>query len=198
MLGELYVLDVGCGVNPVGDVNCDLFVEDTEGHRTILHNERFKLDQRKVSNFVCCDAQYLPFKSGCFDLVNSRQVIEHVKHPELMAKDMVRVSRDLIVIETVHRRGERLMPKVERRWISKVHVNKFDYSYFGKLAKMLNVHLVQSEALTWNPVIQLFGFSFLRMPCVIRVIFSKNCGDWGLYWMSGLDAKRRYLEFVGL
>src|SRR5512142_331557 len=85
------VLDVGCGTTPVGDVNCDLFMEDSEGHRDPLayNEETLKINKAKTPNFVLCDSRYLPFKNGSFDLVTSRQVIEHVPKPALMAAEMV-------------------------------------------------------------------------------------------------------------
>jgi len=100
-LGEKYfeqqytVLDVGCGSNPSGDVNCDLFLKDV-GHR--FSQKGRELDIKKIPNFVLCDSQYLPFKNDAFDEVYSRHVIEHVKDPVLFLDETVRVSKDKVTI----------------------------------------------------------------------------------------------------
>lgn len=198
-LDEFFTLDVGCGDAPCGDVNVDLYLNDTEGHRTLKHQERYKINPKLVPNFVVCDGSYLPFKDECFDFISSRQVIEHVPKPELMAYEMVRCSKNIVVIETVHRRGERLNSREMRKWLNKHHINKFDYTYFGQLAKMLKVNLV------WNEALDYLGFRFLgynlpfiRFPFGIRIIYCKVNTDWGVLKNRKLNPKRRYLEGVGL
>jgi len=86
-------LDVGCGLNkdtpesvPQGDVNCDL-----------------QKPLAKISNFVLCDAQHLPFKDKTFSFVYSSHVIEHVDNPFLMLKELIRVANSKVLIRTPHR-----------------------------------------------------------------------------------------------
>ena len=82
-------LDVGCGSKNLGDVNCDLHIKDA-GHR-------FKgecITPKKIKNFVLCDCQYLPFKSGFFKEVICSHVIEHVKNPYLLLDELMRVCKD--------------------------------------------------------------------------------------------------------
>jgi hypothetical protein len=83
-------LDVGCGANltnpksiPQGDVNCDI-----------------QKPNRKITNFVLCDAQHLPFKDGTFSSVLANHVIEHVDNPFLMLKEMLRVANGKVTIVT--------------------------------------------------------------------------------------------------
>lgn len=85
------LLNIGCGANATGDVNLDLYVEDTENHRNSA--EFLKLNVRAIQNFVRGDAQYLPFKDNAFEVVFSAQVIEHVKNPFLMLREMARVAK---------------------------------------------------------------------------------------------------------
>jgi SAM-dependent methyltransferase len=171
--GRVFVLDIGCGYAPVGDVNCDLFVEDVEGHRSNKEiKDHYLLDCKKIPNFVVCDAQYLPFKKNVFDIVVSRQVIEHIKQPMTMINEMVRTSKDLVVIETVHRRGEKLLR--HRDWKHDRHINKFDFTYFGKASKKLNCIVLKSMAMSNIPMISIKGVQLLNMPYGIRVIMRKN------------------------
>jgi len=87
------MLDVGCGGNaqwpdsiPRGDVNCDIL-------RPV----------RRIPNFVLCDALHLPFRNGSFQEVYSNHVIEHVKNPYKMLKELVRVSALQVHIYCPHR-----------------------------------------------------------------------------------------------
>lgn len=130
------------------------------------------MDYKKIQNFVVCDAQYLPFKKNVFDIVVSKPVIEHIKQPMTMINEMVRTSKDLVVIETVHRRGERLLRN--RDWKHDRHINKFDFTYFGKASKKLNCIVLKSMAMSSIPLISIKGVQFLNMPYGIRVIMRKN------------------------
>jgi predicted SAM-dependent methyltransferase len=113
-------LDVGCGVVGSGDVNCDLYVNDA-GHRLTGN----VINTRYVKNFVCCDAQYLPFKDEAFDWVYSSHVIEHVDNPFAMLREMVRVARIRITVRCPHRLGDRFFIKR-----SPYHVNFFGATWF--------------------------------------------------------------------
>jgi SAM-dependent methyltransferase len=169
----VFVLDIGCGYSPVGDVNCDLFVEDVEGHRSSKEiKDHYLLDCKKIQNFVVCDSQYLPFKKNVFDIVVSRQVIEHIEKPMTMISEMVRTSKDLVVVETVHRRGERLLR--HRDWKHSRHINKFDFTYFGEASKKINCTVLKSMAMSNIPMISVKGVQLLNMPYGIRVIMRKN------------------------
>ncbi len=157
---------------PVGDVNCDLYVRDVDGHR--LSTQRFLL--KGIENFVCCEGSYLPFKNDVFDLVTSRQVIEHVKQPVLMLSEMVRTSKNLIVVETVHRRGERLVcrTKEQKQWNAKHHINKFDFTYFEKISSKLDCVILKADTTDSVPLIK-FGFlTLMPIPFKIRIILQKK------------------------
>lgn len=87
------VLDLGCG--------------DGRGRAVILGNfpdaaylgvdvERSpEVDSRQASGdwFHSYDGENLPFADGSFDLVYSRQVFEHVRHPDKVAAEIFRVLR---------------------------------------------------------------------------------------------------------
>lgn len=46
-----------------------------------------------TSKFVAAPGELLPFKSGTFDIVYSTSVLEHVKHPESVIREAVRVLK---------------------------------------------------------------------------------------------------------
>jgi ubiquinone/menaquinone biosynthesis C-methylase UbiE len=47
---------------------------------------------------VLADAQYLPFKNGCFKVVKSSHVLEHLKNPSKAIDEMLRVATKEIII----------------------------------------------------------------------------------------------------
>lgn len=92
------ILDIGCGPNPKGDVNLDLYPGKT-GHRDF----KTEINTKEVPNFVLGDALHLPFKTSCFETVYSRHVIEHVSDPSLFIKEAMRVARRKVEIIAPHR-----------------------------------------------------------------------------------------------
>jgi SAM-dependent methyltransferase len=98
------ILDVGCGTNPVGDVNVDFFREGFNPQTGDQKSGELMLTS-KVKNFVVADAEHLPFKDSVFVVVFSSHVIEHVHNPFLMLKEMCRVSKRKVVVRCPHRKG---------------------------------------------------------------------------------------------
>ena len=85
-------LDVGCGSNPKGRVNLDLYYKRTP------HLVRDVEIDIKI-NFVRGDIHSLPFKDNSFELVNASQVLEHALHPTLAVREMKRVSSKYVTID---------------------------------------------------------------------------------------------------
>jgi SAM-dependent methyltransferase len=97
------VLDVGCGHEPKGDVNVDLFPEATS-HRSLDQRkcEDKALDVKRIPNFLRADACHLPFRDRAFSKVYSGHTIEHVPDPEAMIEEVLRVSEDSVEIVCPH------------------------------------------------------------------------------------------------
>lgn len=91
---ERMTLDVGCGNNPQGTVNCDLYVQLTE-HRLV---EDGYIKTKNIPNFVRCDALHLPFKENIFDVVKSRHVLEHLDNPLMVLKEWKRVAKRKVIL----------------------------------------------------------------------------------------------------
>jgi len=88
------ILNVGCGNDPHGTINCDLFVESTE-HRNVGDK---KIKPKKIPNFVKCDAHYLPFKDDSIEIVYSHHVLEHLDHPLIALQEWSRVAKKKLII----------------------------------------------------------------------------------------------------
>jgi SAM-dependent methyltransferase len=100
---EFKVLDVGCGHQPKGDVNVDLYPEPS-AHRA--YDQRVcndvKLDLKNTLNFVQADALHLPFPDTCFDSVQSNHFLEHAPNPIIALSEMLRVSARWVEIHVPH------------------------------------------------------------------------------------------------
>lgn len=94
------MLDVGCGNNPRGDVNCDLYI------RYSIHLGKNKIiEPKQIPNFVHCDAHFLPFKDNVFDIVHASHLLEHCKHPYLVLTEFKRVSKSKVYIKVPNLEG---------------------------------------------------------------------------------------------
>jgi SAM-dependent methyltransferase len=74
-------------------VTCDPFshgFDDLNEQPNLLRAYPFLYDP---VNFVCCDAEFLPFRSGAFDTVHMRSVIDHFLSPELALNEAYRVLK---------------------------------------------------------------------------------------------------------
>jgi len=165
VLGEKYfeqqytVLDVGCGSNPSGDVNCDLFTKDV-GHRC-QNNRTF--DYKKIKNFVLCDIQCLPFRDGVFEKVYSRYALEHIENPCRCLDEMVRVSSDNVTVLVPHRYGDRLF-----FW----HLNPYHISFFNKKWFFRYIHKRKLFGFVEYSNYKVFLF-FLTIPSELRLTLRK-------------------------
>ena len=86
-------LDVGCGDDPRGDVNVDLFIGQTPHIR-----RPHKIDAKRIPNFVRADAEHLPFREDVFETVFCCDVIEHFEEPDRCFRELWRVSSKTIIV----------------------------------------------------------------------------------------------------
>jgi SAM-dependent methyltransferase len=133
-------LDVGCGHRACGSVNVDPYPKHTI-HRTTPNGEFFECKTVLIPNFVQADSQHLPFRDSVFDEVFSSNVIEHVPNPELMVREMVRVSRDRVVVVVPHRYGHNAKQEGHIHYFS----NKWFLRVIKKIEGVYNWDMVQSE-----------------------------------------------------
>lgn len=87
------VLDVGCGT---GD-SYDLFTNWSPGIKwvgvDIENSPEVTSRTRTDLEFHSFDGKSLPFDDSTFDMVFSKQVLEHVRHPSLLMSEMARVLK---------------------------------------------------------------------------------------------------------
>jgi len=131
------ILNVGCGAFSYCDVNTDLFIGKN------IHSPQI-IKPKKLKNFVKSDGQYLPFKDNCFDLVYSGHVIEHVNNPFLFLKELIRVSKNRVLIKCPHRLGDKFYQLITRKK-NKVHLHYFSKKWFTLSCKELNCVILEGD-----------------------------------------------------
>ena len=85
------VLDIGCGR---GGYTLKLFNEGANVISLDITSEYFK--HNKKSQFIQGNATLLPFKSESFDFVFCSSLIEHMKIPKILVKEIKRVLKKKI------------------------------------------------------------------------------------------------------
>lgn len=104
------VLDVGCGIGHWGQMLADILPPnakvtgiDKEAQWVEEASKRAKvLNLAERYNYTQGDAQELPFEDNSFDFVTCQTVLIHMKHPQLIIREMVRVLKPgglLVVVE---------------------------------------------------------------------------------------------------
>ena len=71
-----------------------------------------KLD--KLVTLKIMNAERLQYKDNSFDSVISVNFIHHAKNPSKCLKEMIRVTRNKLIIADINKKGERIMEKVHR------------------------------------------------------------------------------------
>ncbi len=84
------ILDVGSGGFPCGDVNVDLFLNETP---------HAPFDVKKTPNFVRCDCTHLPFKDNAFEIVRAFHILEHLLFPPDFLNEARRVTNRILTIK---------------------------------------------------------------------------------------------------
>ncbi len=91
------ILDVGCGDNPRGDVNVDLYRESPQ----VRERETVKTGVN-----VIADGCFLPFRDRVFSKVYSVASIEHSEKPLVFLRELIRVCCETVFIMCPHRFGK--------------------------------------------------------------------------------------------
>ena len=126
-------LDVGCGDNPLGDVNVDIY---KKSNPQIRENKGFyPVPYKEIPNFIIADAHYLPFPNATFRKTFCYSVLEHVSNPFKALKELLRVTNGTIHIYAHH------------RWTGKkpYHINFFTATWFSQALRKLNVKFFKME-----------------------------------------------------
>ena len=75
-----------------------------------IHLKTMKLNKSVTIRIM--DAERLRYKDNSFDNVISVNFIHHAKNPVKCLKEMIRVTKNKLIIADINKRGERIMEKV--------------------------------------------------------------------------------------
>jgi len=87
----LRVLDFGCGDGRGADIVARLLPGAVYTGVDIESSPEVDSRRRIDANFVAYDGMHLPFEDASFDVVYSKQVFEHVRHPDAVTAEIARV-----------------------------------------------------------------------------------------------------------
>jgi SAM-dependent methyltransferase len=85
------VLDLGCGAGDSVDVFRSLSPDVSWVGADIADSPEVASRRRTDAEFVTFDGERLPFDDGSFELVYCKQVLEHVRRPEALLREVARV-----------------------------------------------------------------------------------------------------------
>ena len=170
-----HILDAGCG----GDPESGLLNYVTNGSKIALGLDVniYSLKKAKsalrskeslgVIEFVRGDAQNLPFKDECFDVITASEVIEHLQKAEVFLSECYRVckNRGFLVLSTPNffrwsSSIGRLVGLFERTRIltrNPQHIHEFTHFELIKLLKKHKFHFLELYFGALNPYLPPFN-----------------------------------------
>lgn len=87
------ILDFGCGNGRSIDLFSRLLPDATWTGVDIESSPEVASRNREDGHFVTYDGENLPFPDAAFDLIYSYQVLEHVRKPETVLRELVRILK---------------------------------------------------------------------------------------------------------
>jgi SAM-dependent methyltransferase len=167
------VLDVGCG-SGASSYYYGRAVREVHG----VDRSRAMLARNPLpaEYLHCADATELPFEDDSFDLVNAWELLHHVEYPLQIVKEIVRVSREYVVLFEPNRYNPALaalaLVDPEHRWIL-----RYSMSFMRRLAEAAGMDIEISRVVgcifpnkTPHFLVGLLG----RMPYHLPVIGISN------------------------
>lgn len=155
------VLDVGCGLNPRGDVNLDLYLDSR--HRM----NGVDMNPEEIPNFVQGDALDMHmFTDRQFDTVKCFHLIEHFPAPQCwdLLKELWRVTDNRLLIVCPHRYWIKF-PRLKR---STNHLSHYDAKVFKRaIPAILGTHNYEIRTVFRGAFSRLIPFPLF--PHLVRV-----------------------------
>ncbi|MFW6231238.1 MAG: class I SAM-dependent methyltransferase [Nanoarchaeota archaeon] len=149
-------LDVGCGEGYLLSI-----LHKKEPHWKItgidIGDEELALARKALPDqrFVKGQAYELPFKDDSFDLVAANEVLEHVKKPSRMLKEMKRVSSKYVLISVPNEPWFRIANVIRMKYLYRLgdtpgHVQNFSKRSLERLLEKQFKTVLVKNALIWN------------------------------------------------
>ena len=159
------ILDVGCGLSPVGDINMDREVYSDETGRQVWRGifSREKREKFRTCLNVRGVGDAIPFKDDTFPVVWSSDSIEHTETPAKFLEELIRVSNGLVVVVTPH------------YWAKDsdipIHRSRFKRRDFDRMLRSSEYSISWRYHTTLGYLCQWFKFPLFRPRRIILHIF---------------------------
>jgi ubiquinone/menaquinone biosynthesis C-methylase UbiE len=177
--GGSRVLDVGCGIGygvasyKMADtrVGCDINLPSLNAAR-----KRFGSN----TDFVCADAQALPFRSKTFELTLSFEVLEHLANPNAALCELQRVCKQngIVVLSTPNKL---MVSPIGRTPFNPYHSHEFTRYGLVNSASATGLRILSLLGQEWYPIIhplytalQQILFRTIRVRFFVNVSFLKK------------------------
>jgi ubiquinone/menaquinone biosynthesis C-methylase UbiE len=151
-------LDLGCGNN--ADV-----AEKKKMVKLAVGTDIYRHDEITDDLFVFAEGSALPFKSGSFDVVTLRFVIEHIENPEQLFSELNRILRKngIVIVLTTNLWSPvifipKLLPYKLRKAIMKMLFNVYDEDIFPTYHRFNSLHKAKSVKKNF----EIFKFEFIQ------------------------------------
>ncbi len=167
------VLDVGCG-SGASSYYYGRFVREVHG----VDRSRAMLARNPLPReyLHCADVTALPFEDDSFDLVNAWELLHHVEYPLQVVKEIVRVSREYVVLFEPNRYNPALaalaLVDPEHRWIL-----RYSMSFMRRLAEAAELDIEVSRVVGCifpNKTPRFLAGLLERMPYRLPVVGISN------------------------
>jgi SAM-dependent methyltransferase len=86
-------LDIGCGHSLCSNKDLNAELPRRAQLAVGIDPDPYLSRHSSIRHLVRCDAAALPFRSGLFSLVTASMVVEHLEKPEIVLREIARVSR---------------------------------------------------------------------------------------------------------
>ncbi|KAF9894740.1 hypothetical protein FE257_006630 [Aspergillus nanangensis] len=117
------ILDVGCGPGTITMDLANLVPEgsaiglECESAQEVIQQAASVAQEKSIRNveFTTGDAHKLPFEDNTFDITHAHQVLQHVKNPVLVLREMARVTKPngYVAVRSTDFRGFAWWPETE-------------------------------------------------------------------------------------
>lgn len=183
----LRILDVGCGTGTFNILPIINHLRDADIYGIDISREMIQVASRRFTKlrFKVADAHRLPFESDFFDVVISRQVLEHLKEPFRALKEMGRVVKKggTVIVSTPSWFGLIAIPYFIKKKIGKMQPidNWFNPFSLKNLFRQAGLEIIIMGSTNIMPYHKRLPASFLP---VIKFL-DKELGKMRLFSLAG-------------
>lgn len=175
------ILDAGCGLGIFVKKESTIIPGEYYGIDFDSSNISAALANHPSIKFQVMSVEYLDFPNDYFDMIYSRDVLEHVDNPDLALKEMTRVLKPggVLKIQIPAANSERWLLKIRPSYHEEIHhVRIFEDEAIEKLVAPFNLKLIEKQRVNFTDHFYLY---FLFHSTKIAEC-QTGMGSWRNHW----------------